>query len=84
MKATWRKLQSMAKALRTTGRVGPAPGLSLKPGARLVREWRGTRTNCTGYETREPKCEAGSLACFWQKPAHCKNIACIHATATNY
>src|SRR6202022_4453901 len=40
-KSTRRKLQTMAKALRTTGRVGPAPCLSLKPGARLVREWRG-------------------------------------------
>jgi Protein of unknown function (DUF2924) len=40
-KATRRKLQTMAKALRTTGRVGPAPSLCLKPGARLVREWRG-------------------------------------------
>ncbi len=40
-KATRRKLQTMAKALRTTGRVCPAPSLSLKPGARLVREWRG-------------------------------------------
>jgi hypothetical protein len=43
-KSTRRKLQTMAKALRATGRVGPAPSLSLKPGARLVREWRG-RTN---------------------------------------
>ena len=40
-KATRRKLQTMAKALQTTGRVGPTPSLSLKPGARLVREWRG-------------------------------------------
>ena len=40
-KSTRRKLQTMAKALRTTGRVGPTPSLSLKPGARLVREWRG-------------------------------------------
>ena len=31
----------MAKALRTTGRVGPTRSLSLKPGARLVREWGG-------------------------------------------
>jgi Protein of unknown function (DUF2924) len=38
-KATRRKLQTIAKALRTTGRVGATPGLSLKPGARLVREW---------------------------------------------
>jgi Protein of unknown function (DUF2924) len=35
-KSTRRKLQTMAKALRTTGRVGPAPCLSLKPGARLL------------------------------------------------
>ena len=40
-KATRRKLQTMAKALRTTGRVGATPSLSLKPGARLVRQWRG-------------------------------------------
>ena len=40
-KATRRKLQTMAKALRTTGRVGPMPSLSLKPGARLLREWNG-------------------------------------------
>ena len=40
-KATRRKLQTMAKALRTTGRVGPTPSLSLKPGARLLREWHG-------------------------------------------
>ena len=43
-KSTRRKLQTMAKALRTTGRVGPTPSLSLKPGARLVREWRAART----------------------------------------
>jgi hypothetical protein len=36
-KPTRRKLQTMAKALRTTGRVGPTPSLSLKPGARLAR-----------------------------------------------
>ena len=40
-KATRRKLQTMAKALRTSGRVGPMPSLSLKPGARLIREWHG-------------------------------------------
>ena len=38
-KATLRKLQTLAKALHTTGRVGPSPSLSLKPGARLIREW---------------------------------------------
>jgi len=41
VKATRRRLQTIAKALRSTGRVGPAPGLNLKPGARLVREWHG-------------------------------------------
>ena len=40
-KATLRKLRTLAKTLRATGRVGPTPNLSLKPGARLVREWRG-------------------------------------------
>src|SRR5712692_5380733 len=40
-KATRRKLQTIAKGLRTTGRVGATPSLSLKPGARLVREWHG-------------------------------------------
>jgi Protein of unknown function (DUF2924)/Recombinase len=40
-KATLRKLRTLAKTLRATGRVGPTPSLSLKPGARLVREWRG-------------------------------------------
>jgi hypothetical protein len=40
-KSTLRKLKTLAKMFRTTGRVGPDPGLSLKPGARLVREWHG-------------------------------------------
>ena len=39
--ATLRKLRALAKTLRATGRVGPTPSLSLKPGARLIREWRG-------------------------------------------
>jgi len=49
-KATRRKLQTMAKALQTTGRVGPIPSLSLKPGARLVREWRGRTPTFTVTE----------------------------------
>ena len=40
-KSIRRKLQTMAKALRTTGQVCLTPNLSLKPGARLIREWRG-------------------------------------------
>jgi Protein of unknown function (DUF2924) len=49
-KATRRKLQTMAKALRTNGRVGPTPSLSLKPGARLVREWGGRTHTVTVTE----------------------------------
>src|SRR5882757_852079 len=49
-KATRRKLQTIAKALRTTGRVVPTPSLSLKPGARLVREWRGRTHTVTMTE----------------------------------
>jgi hypothetical protein len=49
-KATRRKLQTMAKTLQTTGRVGPIPSLSLKPGARLVREWRGRTHTVTVME----------------------------------
>lgn len=49
-KATRRKLQTIAKALRTTGRIGATPGLSLKPGARLVREWHGRTHTVTVTE----------------------------------
>jgi len=49
-KATRRKLQTIAKALRTTGRVGATPSLTLKPGARLVREWRGRTHTVTVTE----------------------------------
>lgn len=49
-KATIRKLQTLAKTLRKTGRVGPTPSLNLKPGARLVREWRGRTHTVTVME----------------------------------
>ncbi len=49
-KATLRKLRTLAKTLRATGRVGPMPGLSLKPGARLVREWHGRTHTVTVTE----------------------------------
>jgi heterodisulfide reductase subunit A-like polyferredoxin len=49
-KSTRRKLQTIAKALRTTGRVGPTSNLSLKPGARLVREWHGRTHTVTVTE----------------------------------
>ena len=40
-RTTLRKLRTLAKTLRATGRVGPTPSLRLKPGARLMREWHG-------------------------------------------
>jgi hypothetical protein len=48
-KSTRRKLQTIAKVLRTTGRVGPTPSL-LKPGARLMREWHGRTHSVTVTE----------------------------------
>ncbi len=49
-KATRRKLKTLAKMFRTTGRVAPDPGLALKPGARLVREWHGRTHTVTVTE----------------------------------
>jgi len=49
-KSTRRRLRTIAKALRTSGRVGPAPSFSLKPGARLVREWNGRTYTVTVTE----------------------------------
>jgi hypothetical protein len=46
-KSTRRKLQTAANGLHATGRIGPSPGLNLKPGARLIREWRGRRHTVT-------------------------------------
>jgi Protein of unknown function (DUF2924) len=39
-RSTRRKLKTLAKMFRNEGRVAPDPGLSLKPGARLIREWQ--------------------------------------------
>src|SRR6476660_427845 len=49
-KSTRRKLNTLAKMFRTEGRVAPDPGLSLKPGARLVREWHGRTHIVTATE----------------------------------
>jgi hypothetical protein len=49
-KATVRKLRTLAKTLRETGRVGPCATLALKPGARLVREWGGRTHSVTVTE----------------------------------
>jgi len=45
-----RKLKTLAKMFQTTGRVGPDPGLALKPGARLIREWHGRTHTVTVTE----------------------------------
>ena len=42
--------QTIAKSLRTTGRVGASPSLNLKPGSPLVREWRGRTHTVTVTE----------------------------------
>jgi hypothetical protein len=49
-KSMRRKLKTLAKMFRTTGHVAPDPGLSLKPGARLVREWHGRTHTVTVTE----------------------------------
>ena len=49
-KATRRKLRTIAKSLRTDGRVGPAPSLSPKSGTRLIREWHGVTHTVTVTE----------------------------------
>ena len=40
-KTTKRKLRSLAQTLETEGNTAFDPGLSLKPGTKLVREWQG-------------------------------------------
>ena len=49
-KTTRRRLKTLAKMFRTTSRVGPDPGIVLKPGARLVREWHGRTHTVTVTE----------------------------------
>jgi DUF2924 family protein len=49
-KAARRKLQSIAKALRKTGRVSSMPSIGLKPGSRLLRQWHGRTHTVTVTE----------------------------------
>ena len=49
-KATRRKLLTIAKTLRMGGQVAATPNLSLKPGARLIREWGGRTHTVTVTE----------------------------------
>lgn len=39
--ATQRRLMALTKKLETNGGIAPDPGPRVRPGARLVREWRG-------------------------------------------
>jgi hypothetical protein len=53
-KVTQRRLTTLANQLETDGRLAPLPGPKIKPGSRLIREWRGrTHTICVtddGFE----------------------------------
>ena len=49
-KATLRKLQTLAKTLRATGKIGPSLGLAVKPGSRLIRKWHGRTHTVTVTE----------------------------------
>jgi hypothetical protein len=53
-KVTRRRLMTLAAEFEASGRVAPPPGPRIKPGSRLVREWRGrTHTVCVtddGFE----------------------------------
>ncbi len=48
--ATRRRLRTLAKAFAETGRVAPAHGIRVRPGARLVREWQGRTYLVTATE----------------------------------
>ena len=50
-KATQRRLRTLARAFAQTGRVAPRAGPRLRPGARLVRQWRGETHVVTVTET---------------------------------
>ncbi len=50
-KVTQRRLMTLAAEFETSGRIAPPPGPRIKPGSRLVREWRGrTHTVCVTHD----------------------------------
>lgn len=67
-KATQRRLAALGKGLKVKGSVAITPDLSLRPGARLVREWRG-RTH-TVVVTEEGFEYAGKVYSSLTKIAH--------------
>ena len=50
-RATRRRLRTLAKAFSETGRIAPENGTKVRPGARLVREWRGRTHVVTATES---------------------------------
>ena len=50
-KATKRKIAKLAQSLEADGHIILDPGIRLKPGARLVREWRGVAHNVIVLDT---------------------------------
>ena len=66
-KATQRKLVALTKELQTNGGIAPDPGPTVRPGARLVREWRG-RTH-TVVVTEDGFEYAGKAYCSLSKIA---------------
>jgi hypothetical protein len=80
-KSTRRKLKTLAKMFRTTGRVAPDFGLSLKPGARLA--WAHSHSHRDGRRIRvcrhklsvahqgrpeNHRCPLVGPALFWSRP----------------
>ena len=52
--ATARKLEQAGADSLSRGSVTPAPPIYLRPGTRLVREWRGVTHMVLIHETRRP------------------------------
>ena len=50
-KAARRRLRALAQAFAETGRVAPGNGTKVRPGTRLVREWRGRTQVVTATES---------------------------------
>ena len=50
-RAARRRLQTLAKAFSETGRIAPENGTKVRPGTRLVREWRGRTHVVTATES---------------------------------
>jgi hypothetical protein len=50
-KVTQRRLMTLATEFETSGRIAPPPGPRIKPGSRLIREWRGrTHAICVTHD----------------------------------